>query len=72
MIKMNLIKQLLEENKVSNKKPSSQRELESICGVPQPEISRIANGRKVRIELETAVKLARGLGKPVEYVFPDY
>ena len=63
---MNRIKEILKELDMT------QEELFLVSGVPQPEISRIANGKKVRIELETAAKIARGLGKPVEYVFPDY
>lgn len=63
---MNKIKQLLKELDMT------QEELSLICGAPQPEISRIANNKKVKIELGTGIKIARGLGKPVEYVFPDY
>ncbi|KLU63998.1 MULTISPECIES: helix-turn-helix transcriptional regulator [Desulfosporosinus] len=63
---MNRIKQILKELDMT------QEELSLICGVPQPEISRIANNKKIKIELETGIKIARGLRKPVEYVFPDY
>lgn len=63
---MNRIKELLKELDMT------QEELSLICEVPQPEISRIANNKKIKIELGTGIKIARGLGKPVEYVFPDY
>lgn len=63
---MNRIKQILKELDMT------QEELSLICGVPQPEISRIANNKKIKIELGTGIKIARGLGEPVEYVFPDY
>lgn len=69
---MNRITQILEENKRESREPSSQRALSRICGVPQPEISRIANYKKEEIELRTAAKIARGLGKSIEFVFPDY
>jgi len=63
---MNRIKEILKELNMS------QEELSLRCDVPQPEINRIANGKKKAIHLETAAKIARGLGKSVEYVFPDY
>ena len=63
---MNRIKEILKELNMS------QEELSLRCDVPQPEISRIANGKKKKFEYITAAKIARGLGKPVEYVFPDY
>ena len=63
---MNRIKEILKELDMT------QEELFLVSGVPQPEISRIANGKKRKIELETAVKIARALDRPVEYVFPDY
>lgn len=63
---MNRIKAILKELGMT------QEELSLICGVPQPEISRIANSKKRDIQLETGIKIARGLGRPVEYVFPDY
>jgi Helix-turn-helix. len=69
---LNRITEILEENKREHRKPWSQRQLEDICGVPQPEISRIANEKVKDIELKTAAKIARGLGKSIEYVFPDY
>jgi transcriptional regulator with XRE-family HTH domain len=50
----------------------TQEELSFRSGVPQPEISRIANGKKKAIQLETATKISRALGRSVEYVFPDY
>lgn len=50
----------------------TQEELAFRSGIPQPEISRIANGKKRAIQLETATKIAKALKKPVEYVFPDY
>ena len=69
---MNRIIQILEENKQGHREPSSQRKLARICGVPQPEISRIANEKVKDIELKTAARIARGLGRSIEYVFPDY
>ncbi|MCB8814900.1 helix-turn-helix domain-containing protein [Desulfosporosinus shakirovi] len=58
-------------NEILTELDMTQEELSLICGVPQPEISRIANNKKRKIELETGVKIARGLGRTVEYVFPD-
>lgn len=63
---MNRIKEILKELDMS------QEELSHRSGVPQPEIIRIANGKKPKMELETGIKIARGLGRPVEYVFPNY
>ncbi len=63
---MNRIKAILKELDMT------QEELSLICGVPQPEISRIANGKKRDIQLGTGIKIARGLGCSVEHVFPDY
>jgi len=63
---MNRIKEILKELDIT------QEELSLRSGVPQPEISRIANNKKRDIQLETGIKIARGLDKPVEYVFPDY
>jgi len=63
---VNRIKEILK------KLDMTQEELALRSGVPQPEISRIANDKKPKIELGTGIKLARGLGRPVEYVFPDY
>lgn len=50
----------------------TQEELSFLSGVPQSEISRIETGKKTHFEIETGIKLARALGKPVEYLFPDY
>jgi len=72
VIRMNRIKEILAENKLANVKPMTQRQLAELCGVAQPEINRIANGKKEDIELKTAAKIARGLNKSIEYVFPDY
>ena len=69
---MNRIKEILAENKLTNIKPSSQRQLALICGIAQPEINRIANDKKTDIELKTAAKISRGLKKSIEFVFPDY
>jgi len=66
VMRVNRIKEILKELDIS------QEELALRSGVPQPEISRIANDKKPKIELGTGIKLARGLGRPVEYVFPDY
>jgi transcriptional regulator with XRE-family HTH domain len=63
---VNRIKEILKELGMT------QEELSHISGVPQSEISRIANNKKPRIELATGVKIARGLRRSVEYVFPDY
>ena len=63
---VNRIKEILKELGIS------QEELALRSGVPQPEISRIANDKKPKIELATGIKIARGLDRSVEYVFPDY
>ena len=58
--------------KVRKELQITQEELSFRTDIPQSEISRIENGKKKHIELETGIKIARALGKPVEYIFPDY
>lgn len=48
----------------------TQEELSKKTGLEQSEISRIMNERK-EIMLKTAKKIARALGEPIEYIWPD-
>ncbi|MBP7333076.1 MAG: helix-turn-helix transcriptional regulator [Firmicutes bacterium] len=48
----------------------TQKELSKRTGIAQSEISRIINEEK-EIYLKTAKKIARALGKPIEYIWPD-
>jgi transcriptional regulator with XRE-family HTH domain len=48
----------------------SQEELSKRTGLHQSEISRIMNEQK-DIYLKTAKKIARALGKTVDYLWPD-
>ncbi|MEW5952596.1 MAG: helix-turn-helix transcriptional regulator [Bacillota bacterium] len=48
----------------------TQEELSKMTGIAQGEISKIMNDRK-DIHLKTAKKIARALGKSVDYLWPD-
>lgn len=48
----------------------TQAELSKKTGIPQCDISKIMNDRK-NIHLSTAKKIARVLGKSVDYLWPD-
>lgn len=48
----------------------TQEELSKRTGIKQSEISLIINDRK-EIYLKTAKKIAKALGKPIEYIWPD-
>ena len=48
----------------------TQEELSKMTGIKQSEISLIINDRK-DIYLKTAKKIAKALGKPIEYIWPD-
>jgi transcriptional regulator with XRE-family HTH domain len=48
----------------------TQEDLEEMTGIKQSEISRIMNEEK-EIWLKTAKKIAKALGKPIEYIWPD-
>ena len=48
----------------------TQEELSKRTGIAQSEISRIMRDQK-DIHLKTAKKIARALGKPIEYIWPD-
>jgi plasmid maintenance system antidote protein VapI len=48
----------------------TQTELSKATGIPQSDISKIINDRKA-IHLSTAKKIARVLGKSVDYIWPD-
>lgn len=62
----NRIKEILTEKKMS------QHDLAAMTGIDQSNISRIANGRYKRIELDTAARIAMALNRSVEYIFPGY
>lgn len=63
---MNRIKEILSDHGIT------QEELALRVGLSQSEISRIANEKRKDLTLRNASKIAKALGKPVEYVFPDY
>ena len=48
----------------------SQEKLAKMTGIPQGDISRICNDQK-NIYLTTAKKIAKALGKSVDYLWPD-
>ncbi len=48
----------------------SQAELSRMTGIPQSDISKIIYDQK-DIYLKTAKKIARALGKSVDYIWPD-
>lgn len=51
-------------------KHMSQNELSKMTGIPQSDISKIANENK-DLYLSTAKKIAKALGKSVDYIWPD-
>lgn len=63
---MNRIKELLKELNMT------QEELALRINIPQPEVSLISSGKRPDLTLRTAAKISRALGKPIEYIFPDY
>lgn len=48
----------------------TQKELSRMTGIPQCDISKIVNDQK-DIYLKTAKKIAKALGKSVDYLWPD-
>jgi len=48
----------------------TQEQLSKRTGIPQSDISKIINGEK-EIYLSTAKRIARALGKTVDYIWPD-
>ncbi|MFZ5650160.1 MAG: helix-turn-helix domain-containing protein [Bacillota bacterium] len=48
----------------------TQKELSKMTGIPQSDISKIMNDRK-DLHLTTAKKIAKALGKSVDYLWPD-
>lgn len=48
----------------------TQIELSKMTGIPQCDISKIINNQK-NLHLSTAKKIARALGKSVDYLWPD-
>ena len=48
----------------------TQKELSKRTGIAQADISRIINGEK-EIYLSTAKRIAKALGRPIEYIWPD-
>jgi len=48
----------------------SQKELSKMTGITQNDISKIINNQK-SLHLSTAKKIARALGKSVDYLWPD-
>ena len=51
-------------------KAITQVELSRLTGIPQSDISKIINEEK-DILLSTAKKIAKALGKSVDYIWPD-
>jgi len=48
----------------------TQRQLSDMTGIPQCDISKIINEQKA-IHLTTAKRIAKALGKSVDYLWPD-
>ena len=48
----------------------TQKELAKMVGMHQGDISEIAAGKKERLTLKTAAKIAVALGNSVEYIWP--
>lgn len=48
----------------------TQEQLKAMTGIPQSDISKIINGEK-EIYLSTAKKIAKAVGKSVDYIWPD-
>ncbi|MHB8124619.1 MAG: helix-turn-helix domain-containing protein [Desulfitobacteriaceae bacterium] len=62
---MNRIKEIMKSKGIT------QRDLESMTGIGQGEISRILNDLKPKLTLVTAKKIAKALNCTVEYLWPD-
>jgi len=56
---------------IMHKKGLTQKDLSQLTGIPQNDISKIINDRK-DIYLTTAQKIARAVGKTVDYIWYDY
>jgi len=61
----NRIREILRE------KGMTQKELESITGIAQSEISRIINDRKPSLSLAVAKRIAKALDCNIEQIWPD-
>jgi len=61
----NRIREILRE------KGMTQKELESITGIAQSEISRIINDHKPSLSLAVAKRIAKALDRNVEQIWPD-
>ena len=53
-----------------NSKGIKQKELSRLTGIAQGELSKIINDRKA-LHLSTAKRIAKALGKTVDYLWPD-
>lgn len=48
----------------------TQKELSKMTGIPQCDISKIMNDQKA-VYLTTAKRIAKAVGKSVDYIWPD-
>lgn len=76
-------KRLLEKTRVTRREPNrlklamklagvTQEQLEAATGIPQPNISNIANGKSPKLTVERARTLASFFGCAIEDIFPAY
>jgi len=64
VLKANRIKQIMKKQGIT------QVDLERMTGIAQPDISEIVLGKKERLTLVNASKIAKALGFSVEYIWP--
>lgn len=48
----------------------TQQELSTLTGIDQSDISKIISGKKERLTLISAAKIAKALGHSLEYIWP--
>lgn len=63
----------LEDNRIRQimrKQGITQKELGDLTGISQGDLSRIIAGKKVRLTLINANKIAKALGYSIEYIWP--
>ncbi|MDA8224203.1 helix-turn-helix transcriptional regulator [Desulfosporosinus sp.] len=64
VLRANKIKQIMKKQGIT------QVDLGKITGIAQPDISEIILGKKERLSLVNAAKIAKALGYSVEYIWP--
>jgi len=65
ILKTNRIKQIM------RKQGLTQNDLAEITGIDQSDISKIIAGKKERLTLLSAAKIAKALGHSIEYIWPN-